>query len=149
MQIPGFSRAITSQYDWNNARPSFYIYSLSVTVPANGQVSKAITIKRDAPFSITEIATRSDSVAHGLTNVSMQVTDTGSGSTLFSDPVDVGVLNTTDAGGLVLPAPYEVSNSATLSVSLANTANADVQIEVAFIGVKLLSRTLNANLRKS
>lgn len=132
--------------------PDFFGYSFDIAagIAAGASASANISIASDGSFIVTDLAgtlvtANSSSASFGaieFENVTIQITDSGSGRNFFDRPIPFNHLFG-QAGGnrYQLPVPKIVQNNATLTCTLTNNGSVAVtRVYGTFFGVKTLSR---------
>jgi len=127
----------------------FYVYQSEVTTIAPGaNASDNINIQADSDFILYKLsffATDDASVQpitdanRVLPEVTVQITDTGSGRQVLDGPLPIPAIFGTGELPFILPAPRRFAANSTIALSYSNftTGTSTYQLFLAFVGMKV------------
>jgi hypothetical protein len=124
----------------------FYVYRSNIaSIAAGANASDTINIEADSDFILQKMSYHVDiaaaaytSSARPIPNVSIQLTDTGSGRQVFSGAIPIPAVFGTGELPFLLPNPRRFSANSTLALSYANfDAAITYRIYLCFIGMKV------------
>ena len=129
-------------------RRDFYVYeSQAIGLAPAASANDTIQIEADSIFILQKLAYHADIAAAAFTdstrpvpNVTVQLTDTGSGRQLFNEPIPIPSIFGTGQLPGILPNPRLFERNSTIQVAYTNfDAAATYNIRLAFVGYKLYS----------
>jgi len=124
----------------------FYVYQSSVASIANGaNATDTINIQADSDFILQKLTFVADVAAAAQTDssrvlplITVQLTDTGSGRQIFSDPVPIPAIFGRGELPFILPNPRLFRANTTIAISYSNyDAALTYQIFLQFVGMKI------------
>ncbi len=130
----------------NVRRRDFYTYTAAVAAIAVGANANAvINIEADADFILQKLTFYADiagaaqlSGTRIIPNVEIQITDTGSGRQLMSNPVPVPAIFGTGELPFILPNPRLFRKNSTIQIAFTSfEAAITPDVFLAFIGYKI------------
>jgi len=131
-----------------DSRRDVYVYASQVIdIPATESRDDSINIQADADFIIHKLTMFA--VQRGLAtplqgsdstriipNVTVQITDQGSGRQLFNEAVHIGSIFGTGSLPFILPAPRRIASNSVLALNYTNLSSVDYDLFLSFIGLK-------------
>lgn len=129
-------------------RRDFCIYDIDFLALANGSSgSGAIQIRTDSDFELQKLSMFADIDAAGQTEatriiplVTIQITDTGTGRTLFNQPVAIGAIFGDGRIPFILPTTKIFTKNASVVVDVVNFDAANTyNLRLALIGSKIFT----------
>lgn len=132
--------------DVRRDRTDFYVYEAEALLLAAGTAANdIITIEADSNFVLQKLNYIADIAAAAFTDstrpiplVTIQLTDTGSGRNLMSNPTPIPSIFGTGQLPFILPNPRVFLRNSTIQVAFANfDAAVTYGIRLAFIGYKI------------
>ncbi len=127
-------------------RTDFYTYEAeALGLVAGAAANDIITIEADSNFVLQKLNYIADIAAAAFTDdtrpiplVTIQLTDTGSGRNLMSNPIPIPSLFGTGQLPFILPNPRVFLRNSTIQVAFVNfDAAAAYNVRLAFIGYKI------------
>ena len=129
-------------------RRDFFAYTLAFAALTAGVAAQgAIQIQADSDFELSKFTMFAD-IASGaeteatrvLPLVTIQITDTGTGRSLFSSPLPIPAIMGDGRIPFILPVPKIFSANASVSIQVSNFAAAtDYNLRVLLIGAKIFT----------
>jgi len=130
-----------------DSRRDVYVYGSEV-IDLAGPSSRddSINIQADADFIIHKMTMFS--VVNGalgvsttdstriIPNITVQITDQGSGRQIFNGAVHIGSIFGTGTLPFILPAPRRIASNSVLALTYNNLSTVDYDIYLSFIGLK-------------
>lgn len=132
--------------DVTHRRRDFFIYEAAVVAIATGaSVNDVINIEADSDFILQKLTYSADLAGVAqlestriVPNVTVQITDTGSGRQLMQNPIPIPSFFGSGELPFILPNPRLFMRNSTLQVAFTSfEAAATPDIELAFIGYKI------------
>lgn len=129
-------------------RRDFFGYTLSFSALLAGSAAQgAIQIQADSDFELSKFTMFADIAAAAETEatrvlplVTIQITDTGTGRSLFSSPLPIPAIMGDGRIPFILPVPKIFSANASVAVQVANFAVAtDYNLRLCLIGAKIFT----------
>jgi len=132
-----------------DSRKDVYTYASTVIdLPATEVRDDSINIQADADFIIHKLtvfaidrgiptSAQGTDATRIIPNVTVQLTDQGSGRQLFNQAVHIGSIFGTGSLPFILPAPRRIASNSVLALNYTNlSATVDYDIYLSFIGLK-------------
>jgi len=132
--------------DVTNRRRDFYVYEAAVAaIAVGGAANDTINIEADSDFILQKLTYYADiagaAQTHGariVPNVSIQITDTGSGRQLMQAPIPVAAMFGTGSLPFILPNPRLFMRNSTIQIAFTSfEAVITPDVLLAFIGYKV------------
>ena len=129
-------------------RRDFFAYTLTFAALLAGTAAQgAIQIQSDSDFELTKFTMFADIAAGAETEatrvlplVTIQITDTGTGRSLFSSPLPIPAIFGDGRIPFILPVPKIFSANASVAVQVGNFAAAtDYNLRILLIGAKIFT----------
>ena len=152
MSSPGIPRAIAPASSPNKPSAQYvedwFVYELDQLALTNGNTANNnIQIQADSDFKLVKIAGMADIAAAAETAstlviplVTINLVDTGSGRTLFSNPVPWGTIVGTPGLPFILPVPRIFKARSNISIALVNySAATTYNLHLGLIGTKIFT----------
>ena len=133
----------------DSKRRDFYVYEAQTTagtpIPFGGTDEDVINIEADSVFILEKLSFQADIAGAAFTdstrvipNVSVQLTDTGSGRQLMQNPIPIPSIFGWGELPFVLDHPRKFERNSTIQVAFANfDAAVAYNVRLAFIGYKI------------
>ena len=127
-------------------RRDFFVYEAqAVAIAVGGVANDVINIEADSNFILQKLTYEADLAGVAQTwgtrivpNVTVQITDTGSGRQLMQNPVPIPSIFGSGALPFILPNPRLFSRNSTIQVAFTSfEAAVTPTIRLAFIGYKV------------
>lgn len=127
-------------------RRDFYVYEAeALAIAAGGSANDVINIEADSDFILQKLAYQADNAGAQQTdstrvipNVTVQITDTGSGRQLMQNPVPIESFFGYGALPFILPNPRIFMRNSTIQIAFTSfEAAATPNVRLAFIGYKI------------
>lgn len=137
------------QRPWENVgnrRRDFYIYeSETVAIAVGASTNDTISIEADSDFILQKLTYQADIAGATqldgtrlLPNVSLQITDTGSGRQLMQNPIPIPSFFGTGQLPFILPNPRLFMRNSTIQIAFTSfEAAITPTVRLAFIGYKV------------
>jgi len=132
-----------------NSRKDVYTYASTVIdIPFSETRDDSINIQADADFIIHKLTmfaidralptlSQQTDATRIIPNVTVQLTDQGSGRQLFNQPVHIGSIFGTGSLPFILPAPRRIASNSVLALNYENlSTTVSYDIYLSFVGLK-------------
>lgn len=129
-----------------NKRRDFFVYPITFLALAAGAADQgSIQIQADSDFELSKLTFFADIAAADETEatrvlalVTVQLTDSGTGRSMFQAPVPIPAIMGDGRIPFILPTPKIFSANASIQVAVANYNTAtDYNVRIALIGAKI------------
>lgn len=139
-------KTLGQQSDVRRDRTDFYVYEAeALALVSLTAATDIITIEADSNFVLQKLNYIADIAAAAFTDstrpiplITIQLTDTGSGRNLMSNPVPIPSIFGTGQLPFILPNPRVFLRNSTIQVAFANfDAAVTYNIRLSFIGYKI------------
>lgn len=130
----------------SNKRRDFFVYPITFSgLLAGSALQGAVQIQADSDFELSKLTFFADIATADQTEatrvlplVTVQITDTGTGRALFSQPVPVPAIMGDGRIPFILPTPKIFSANASVAFLVSNFSGAtDYNLRIAMIGAKI------------
>ena len=140
---------MANRREWENVehrRRDFYVYeALTTAIAVGASTNDVIAIEADSDFICQKLTYEADlagvaqlSGTRIIPNVSVQITDTGSGRQLMQNPIPIPSIFGSGELPFILPNPRLFMRNSTLQVAFTSfEAAATPTIRLSFVGYKI------------
>lgn len=140
---------MTQRREWEDAtyrRRDFYVYEAAVAaIAVAGSANDVINIEADSDFILQKLTYHADIAGAAQTdatrvvpNVTIQITDTGSGRQLMNNPIPIPSIFGTGELPFILPNPRLFMRNSTIQVAFTSfEAAITPDVALAFVGYKI------------